>query len=67
MDVATTPRVYRIRAYHSGLEIVNTTQYLLDSEVGHTYDAVRETLTNLVKQRRCCNNPDDLVIDIYPA
>lgn len=63
MDVATTPRLYRIRAYHGGLEIVNTTQYLLDSEVDHTYDAVRKAIAQLV----CCNNTSDIVIDIYPA
>lgn len=61
IDATTTPRVYRVRAYHNGVEIVNTTQYLLESEVPATYDKVRKALNEVVG----CD--EDVKIEIYPA
>lgn len=59
MDVATTPRVYRIRAYHEDTEIVNTTTYLLDSEVTHARTKIRERLV--------CVYDNTVKVEIYPA
>lgn len=60
IDATTTPRVYRIKVRHKGEEVVNTTQYLFDSEVESTHEKVGKALNDL-------GWVNDLHIDIYPA